>query len=570
MPPSSNRLGELLVKENLISASQLIKAQEAARANGGRLSSQLTKLGYIKESELTNFLSKKHGVPSIDLESFEIDQEIIRLIPQEVSERHTIIPVNKVGSNLIVALSDPTNIFAIDDVKFLTGYNVEVVVASEEAIKAAIEKYYENESEKFNEVLAGFEDEEVEVVSSEDDIDLSSLEKSSEDAPVVKLVNLILMEAIKKGASDIHVEPYEKTLRVRYRIDGVLQEAMTPPSKLKNSIASRLKIMASLDIAERRLPQDGRIKLKYSKGKDMEFRVSVLPTVFGEKIVLRLLDKSNLQLDMTKLGFQEKQLKDFQGSIHQPYGMVLVTGPTGSGKTTTLYSALAELNQIKDNISTAEDPVEFSLSGINQVQVHEDIGLNFAAALRSFLRQDPDIIMVGEIRDFETAEIAVKASLTGHLVLSTLHTNDAPSTISRLLNMGIEPFLVSSAVNSVLAQRLARRICSECKEEQKVTVQSLLDIGADPDLAGSMKVWAGKGCKACNNSGYKGRVALYEVMILGDELKEFVLNGASTAELKREAMRLGMQTLRMSAVQKIGEGVTTIEEALRVTASDSN
>lgn len=567
---AGDRLGELLVKENLISASQLMKAQESVRREGGRLATSLTKLGFIKENELTGFLSKQYGVPSIDLSSFDIDPEIIRLIPEDVAEKHNVIPVNKVGSSLIVAMSDPSNIFAIDDIKFLTGYNVEVVVASEVALREAIDKYYQDEGLKFTEVLADFEDEDVEVVSEESDLSLIELEKSSEDAPVVKLVNLILMEAIKKGASDIHIEPYEKSLRVRYRVDGVLQEQMKPPSKLKNAISSRLKIMASLDIAERRLPQDGRIKLKYGKGQDMEYRVSILPTLFGEKVVMRLLDKSNLQLDMTKLGFGEAQLKDFQHSIHQPFGMVLVTGPTGSGKTTTLYSALAELNKISENISTAEDPVEFSIGGINQVQMHEDIGLNFAAALRSFLRQDPDIIMVGEIRDFETAEIAIKAALTGHLVLSTLHTNDAPSTVSRLLNMGIEPFLVASALNCILAQRLARRICSECKEPDKVNVQALLDIGVNPDEANTMKVYKGKGCATCGNTGYKGRVALYEVMVMRDELKDFVLNGASTSELKREAIRLGMQTLRQSAIKKIGEGVTTIEEALRVTASDSN
>lgn len=565
-----DRLGELLVRENLISASQLMKAQEASRKEGGRLSTNLTKLGFIKENELTGFLSKQYGVPSIDLTTFQIDPDIIRLIPEDVAEKHVIIPVNKVGSNLIVAMSDPSNIFAVDDIKFLTGYNVEVVVASEQAIREAISQYYEDDSMKFNEVMADFEDEDVEVVSSEEDVNIGALEKASEDAPVVKLVNLILLEAIKKGASDIHIEPYEKTMRVRYRIDGVLQEQMKPPLKLRNSIVSRLKIMASLDIAERRLPQDGRIKLKYGKGQDMEYRVSVLPTLFGEKVVMRLLDKGNLQLDMTKLGFEEKQLAEFKTAIHQPYGMVLVTGPTGSGKTTTLYSALAELNQTSDNLSTAEDPVEFSLAGINQVQMHEDIGLNFAAALRSFLRQDPDTIMVGEIRDFETAEIAIKAALTGHMVLSTLHTNDAPSTISRLLNMGIEPFLVSSAVNAIVAQRLGRKICVDCKEEEKVPVQSLLDIGVNADMASSMKVYVGKGCKTCGGTGYKGRIALYEVMVMKDELKDFVLNGASTAELKREAIRLGMRTLRMSAIQKIAEGVTTIEESLRVTASDQN
>ncbi len=571
MPPvPSNRLGEMLVRENLISASQLLKAQEATRTNGGRLSYNLTKLGFIQEQELTSFLSKQFGVPSVDLTSFVVDQDIISLVPKNVAEKHVVMPVNKVGSNLILAMSDPSNIFAIDDIKFMTGYNVEVVVASEQAIKDAIEKYYDGEQAKFSEVLAGFEDEEVEVVASGDDLDSDKAASASEEAPVVKLVNLIFIEAIKKNASDIHVEPYEKELRIRYRIDGVLQEQMKPPVKLKSSIVSRIKIMAQLDIAERRLPQDGRIKMKYGKGKEMDFRVSVLPTLFGEKVVLRLLDKGNLQLDMTKLGFEERQLGDFKKSIHQPFGMVLVTGPTGSGKTTTLYSALSELNQISENISTAEDPVEFNLMGINQVQMHEDIGLNFAAALRSFLRQDPDIIMVGEIRDFETAEIAIKAALTGHLVLSTLHTNDAPSTVSRLLNMGVEPFLVASALNSIVAQRLARRICGECSYEVKVPVQSLLDIGVPPDLANGMKVRQGRGCTHCSNTGYKGRVALYEVMVMKDELKEFVLNGASTAELKREAIRLGMQTLRMSAIHKIKEGVTTIEEAVRVTASDSN
>ena len=566
---AASRLGELLVKQNIISASQLMKAQEATRKQGGRLSNNLTKLGFIQESDLTNFLSKQFGVPSVDLASFDIDPEIVNLVPRDVGEKHIVIPVNKVGSNLIVAMSDPSNIFAIDDLKFLTGFNIEVVVASEDSIKEAIEKSYESDILKFSEVMSSLEDEDIEVVGGEDAVDLAELEKATEDAPVVKLVNLILLEAIKKGASDIHVEPYEKNLRIRYRVDGVLQEQMQPPVKLKNALASRIKIMSQLDIAERRLPQDGRIKLKYGKGKEMDFRVSVLPTLYGEKIVLRLLDKGNLQLDMTKLGFMKAQLKEFQDAIYQPYGMVLVTGPTGSGKTTTLYSALSELNKVSENISTAEDPVEFSLKGINQVQMHEDIGLNFSAALRSFLRQDPDIVMVGEIRDFETAEIGIKAALTGHLVLSTLHTNDAPSTVSRLLNMGIEPFLVASALNSVVAQRLARTICPECSEVNDVPVQSLLDLGVNADLAGQMKVYKGRGCDNCSDTGYKGRVALYEVMIMGDELKDFVLNGASTSELKREAIRLGMQTLRMSAIKKVEEGVTTIEETVRVTASDT-
>src|SRR5437588_395635 len=446
----AGRLGELLVRENLISLQQLQKAQDEQKKAGGRNGYHLTKLGFIEESELTNFLSKQYGVPSINLKEFDIDPEVVKLVPKEVAEKHQCIPVNRAGASLILAMSDPSNIYAIDDIKFLTGYNIEVVVASEQAIKEALE---------------GFDESEIEGGHDEEDANVVDLEKGAAEAPVVKLVNLILLDAIKKGASDIHVEPYEKDFRVRYRVDGVLYEVMKPPMKLKMAIISRLKIMAELDIAERRLPQDGRIKLKLGKGREMDFRVSVCPTLFGEKVVLRLLDKSNLQLDMTKLGFDADPLRLFKEAIDRPYGMVLVTGPTGSGKTTTLYSALSELNKTSDNISTAEDPVEFNFAGINQVQMHEDIGLNFAAALRSFLRQDPDIIMVGEIRDFETAEIGIKAALTGHLVLSTLHTNDAPGTVSRLLNMGIEPFLVTSAVNLILAQRLARKLCQECKKQ---------------------------------------------------------------------------------------------------------
>ncbi|MFL5392052.1 MAG: type IV-A pilus assembly ATPase PilB, partial [Myxococcales bacterium] len=454
----AGRLGELLVRENLISLQQLQKAQEEQKKAGGRIGYHLTKLGFIEESELTSFLSKQYGVPSINLKEFDIDGEVVKLVPKEVAEKHQCIPVNRAGASLILAMSDPSNIYAIDDIKFLTGYNIEVVVASEQAIKEALERYYADKAPSYDEVMEGFEESEIQVDHDDNDENVVDLEKSAADAPVVKLVNLILLDAIKKGASDIHVEPYEKDFRVRYRVDGVLFEAMKPPMKLKAAITSRLKIMAELDIAERRLPQDGRIKLKLGKGREMDFRVSVCPTLFGEKVVMRLLDKSNLQLDMTKLGFDPEPLKAFKDAIDRPYGMVLVTGPTGSGKTTSLYSALSELNKTSDNISTAEDPVEFNFAGINQVQMHEDIGLNFAAALRSFLRQDPDIIMVGEIRDFETAEIGIKAALTGHLVLSTLHTNDAPGTVSRLLNMGIEPFLVTSAVNLILAQRLARKL----------------------------------------------------------------------------------------------------------------
>ena len=492
---------------------------------------------------------------------------MVKLLPISAVQKYQVIPVNRAGATLIVAMADPSNIFAIDDIKFLTGLNVEVVVAVESDIKKAIDRYYD-QSATLQDVMSDFE-EDVEVVLEEEELDMADIEKQTEDAPVVKLVNLILTDAIKKTASDIHIEPYEKSFRVRYRIDGVLYEIMKPPMKLKNAITSRVKIMASLDIAERRLPQDGRIKIKLPGGKDMDYRVSSLPTLFGEKIVLRLLDKSNLQLDMTKLGFEEKPLEHFKEAILKPYGIVLVTGPTGSGKTTTLYSALAELNKSTENISTAEDPVEFNLAGINQVQMHEDIGLNFAGALRSFLRQDPDIIMVGEIRDFETAEIAIKAALTGHLVLSTLHTNDAPSTINRLLNMGIEPFLVASSTNLVVAQRLARRICSNCKEEVKIPQQALLDIGIKKDdLDKYQHLYHGKGCSTCSDTGYKGRVALYEVMPVEDELKELILNGASAMELKREAIRIGMKSLRISGLNKLQDGVTTIEEVLRNTVID--
>ena len=565
----NERIGELLVKENLLSAEQLTKAREQAASRGQRLGSQITQLGFLDEEELTEFVAKQYGVPSINLDDFEIDPEVVQLIPQEVAQKHNVVPVNRAGSTLILATADPSNIFALDDIKFLTGYNIQPVVASEEAIRRAIETFYEKE-DLLDEVMAGFDDAGIDFVTDDDQFDAKAAGKEAEDAPVVKLVNLILTDAIKKNASDIHVEPYEKSFRVRYRIDGLLYEVMKPPLKLKNAITSRMKIMSELDIAERRLPQDGRIKLKLGKGKEMDFRVSVLPTLFGEKIVMRLLDKGNLQLDMTKLGFEVDQLNDFKKSIHLPFGMVLVTGPTGSGKTTTLYSALSELNKISENLSTAEDPVEFNLSGINQVQMHEDIGLNFAAALRSFLRQDPDIIMVGEIRDFETAEIAVKAALTGHMVLSTLHTNDAPSTVNRLLNMGIEPFLVASAVNCIVAQRLARRICTGCvQDDPEVTTEDLLSAGLkEPELAG-FQPKKGAGCANCSDTGFKGRVAVYEVMVMTDELKEFVLNGASTAEIKREAIRGGMVTLRRSVLNMMLKGVTTLSEVYRVSTSDS-
>ncbi len=563
---ASSRLGELLVKENLITPDQLRKAIEEQKAGGGRLGSSLTKLGFVTDEELLSFLSKQYNVPAINLEEFEIDKEIARKIPQNIASKHLIIPVNQTGATLIVATSDPTNLSVIDEVKFLTGYNVEFVAATETAIKKAIEKYFEVSTD-YQEMLDEAA-EEYEVVGEDDNIDIKSLEKASEEAPVIKLVNSILNDAIKRGASDIHVEPYEKSLRVRFRIDGMLYEIMKPPISLKNAIASRLKIMAKLDIAERRRPQDGRIKIRYSDGKDIDFRVSVLPTLFGEKIVLRLLDKSNLQLDMTKLGFNEKQLKDFKEAVHKPYGMVLVTGPTGSGKTTTLYSALSELNQISKNVSTAEDPVEYNIPGINQVQMHEEIGLNFAASLRSFLRQDPNIIMVGEIRDYETAEIAVKAALTGHLVLSTIHTNDAPSTINRLLNMGIEPFLVASSVHCILAQRLVRKVCDKCREEIDVEKKVLTDIGLPEAEAKGTKIYKGKGCNTCSSTGYKGRIAVYEILIIAEDLRELILSGASAGEIKKEAIRLGMMTMRQSAIDLLRKGLTTIDEVVRVTAKD--
>ncbi|MCP4675440.1 MAG: type IV-A pilus assembly ATPase PilB [Deltaproteobacteria bacterium] len=567
---TDERLGELLVRENLISLSELRQAQELQKASGGNLGKTLTKLGHVSDKEITEFLASQYNVPAIELGEYPIEPEIAALIPQEVAERHKMIPVSRAGTSLVVAMVDPTNLHAIDDVKFLTGYNVEPVVSSEAAIEKAIENTYSSPLDSYDDVMDGFDAGEFEFDEDEEEEEGAvELEKMSEDAPVVRLVNLILINAIKKVASDIHIECYEKNLRVRYRIDGVLHEEMKPPNKLKNALISRIKIMSRLDIAERRLPQDGRIKLKLGQGREMDFRVSVLPCLFGEKVVLRLLDKSNLQLDMTKLGFDPQPLGDFKSAIHLPYGMVLVTGPTGSGKTTTLYSALSDLNQIDVNISTAEDPVEFNLNGINQVHMHEEIGLSFAAALRSFLRQDPDIIMVGEIRDFETAEIAVKAALTGHMVLSTLHTNDAPSTISRLLNMGVEPFLVTASVNLILAQRLGRSLCKECLRPADVPEEALLDAGVTPEqIAEGFQAMEGAGCDVCNGSGFKGRIALYEIMVFGDELREMVLQGCSTAELKAEAVRLGMQTLRAAGLRKVKDGVTTLGEVLRVTAGD--
>lgn len=578
----SSRFGDILVKEEVISLDQLKTAIEEQKQTGKRLGETLLRLGYINEYELVAFLSKQYRVPAINLDEFEITPDVLKLISRESAVKHGLVPINRSGSNLIVAMSDPSNIFAIDDLKFATGHNIEVVVASERAIRNAIEKYYgarkeegakievEDTGVSIDQIMGELQDFIVEL-GGEEEIEVNDLAKASEEAPVVKLVNHILIDAIGRNASDIHIEPYEKDYRIRYRIDGVLYDIMCPPMKLKNAVSSRVKIMANLDIAERRLPQDGRIKLRLGRGRNMEYRVSVIPTIFGEKVVMRLLDKSSLQLDLTKLGFEEDQLKAFKDSIYKPYGMVLITGPTGSGKTTTLYSGLMELNRPDVNISTAEDPVEYSLPGVNQVHVHEEIGLNFAACLRSFLRQDPDIILVGEIRDYETAEIAIKAALTGHLVLSTLHTNDAASSITRLLNMGIEPFLVTASLNAVVAQRLMRKVCTVCKEEVKVSPQILIDLGVPPKEVSEYKVYKGKGdnCKTCLGTGYKGRIAVYEVMVLTEELKEFVLSGASVLELKREAIKQGMKTLRHSALLKLKHGVSTVEEVVRNTAPDN-
>jgi type IV pilus assembly protein PilB len=568
----SVRLGEILLKESLITQEQLQKALEFQRANGGKLGSCLTKMGFITDDDITGVLSRQYGVPSINLKFYEIDPNVIKLIPQDTALRYQVIPLSRVGSVLTIAMTDPTNVFAMDDIKFMTGFNVEPVVASESAIGEAITRFYggtEADSEELSKMMKDLvDDEELELASEEAELDAASLEKAAEEAPIIKLVNLILTDSVKRGASDIHLEPYETELRVRFRVDGVLQTVMSPPLRLKDAMTSRLKIMAKLDIAEKRLPQDGRIMIKYKadgKRKELDFRVSTVPTLYGEKIVMRLLDKENLRLDMTKLGFEPESLKKFERNILKPYGMVLVTGPTGSGKTNTLYSSVSRLNTVDTNIMTAEDPVEFQLSGINQVQMKEQIGLNFAAALRAFLRQDPNIILVGEIRDFETAEIAVKAALTGHMVLSTLHTNDAPSTISRLMNMGIEPFLVATSVNLICAQRLVRRICANCKEELEVPEQALVDAGYSPEEAKKTKIYHGKGCSTCSKGGYKGRTGLYEVMEINDELRELILVGASALELKKKAIEQGMITLRRSGLIKVALGQTTMEEVLRET-----
>jgi type IV pilus assembly protein PilB len=568
---AGTRLGDLMVKEKLISSEQLAQALEYQKKNGGRLGSCLVKLAFVSDEEVTNFLSRQYGVPSINLAFFEVDSDVVKLVPEDTARRYEVVPLSRVGSSLTIAMVDPTNVFAMDDIKFMTGFNVEPVVASESSIREAIERFYaQAQGDALTKVMEEFADadEVLELEATQEELAEGELEKAAGEAPVVKLVNIILRESVNRGASDIHMEPYEKDYRVRFRIDGLLQTVMTPPVKMRDGIISRIKIMSKLDIAEKRLPQDGRIMIRFQKDgkvKQLDFRVSVLPTLYGEKVVMRLLDKENLRLDMTKLGFEPESLVKFERAILKPWGMVLVTGPTGSGKTNTLYSSVSRLNSPDTNIVTAEDPVEFQLHGINQVQMKEQIGLNFASALRSFLRQDPNIILVGEIRDFETAEVAIKAALTGHLVLSTLHTNDAPSTISRLMNMGIEPFLVATSVQLICAQRLVRRVCTNCKAEHKVPLQSLIDAGYTPEEAKEVVTYKGKGCEKCNGSGCKGRTGLYEVMEMTEELRELVLVGASSLELKKKAVELGMITLRRSGLIKVREGLTTLEEVIRET-----
>ena len=570
-----SQIGELLIKDNFITTEQLNTALQHQRQHGGRLGSILIKLGYVEDDDVTSVLSRQYGVPSINLAYFEIDPSVIKLIPIEVAQRYLVIPLSRVGSTLTIATADPTNVFAMDDIKFMTGFNVEPLVASEASIMEALEKYYGTahaiELKRVYEEIAQFEKDSLELdleasTDEENEVSIDQLQRSSEEAPIIKLVNLVLSESLKKGASDIHFEPYEKDCRVRFRIDGILYNMMNPPLRLKDAITSRVKIMAKMDISEKRLPQDGRIKIRTSfdgKKKEIDYRVSTLPTLFGEKIVLRILDRDTLPLDMSKLGFEEVSLRRIEAGILKPYGMVLVTGPTGSGKTSTLYSALNRLNTPETNIMTAEDPVEYNFRGINQVQIKEQIGLTFAAALRSFLRQDPNIILVGEIRDFETTEIAIKATLTGHLMLSTVHTNDAPSTISRLLNMGIEPFLVATSVHLICAQRLIRKICAECKAEIKTPIQALINAGFSQEEAKSLQCFKGEGCKTCNGTGYKGRVGLYEAMDISEDIQELILVGASAREIKRKAVEEGMLTLRQSGLAKMKAGITTLDEVLR-------
>jgi type IV pilus assembly protein PilB len=565
--PVTGQLGDLLIREGLLTLEQLNAALADQRQQGRRLGYSLVKLGFVNEVELTKVLARQYRMPAVDLSRFEPDEQVLKLIPAEVARKNQVLPLKRDGRLLTVAMADPSDLGLLQDLKFITRFDVVPVVTGEFTLQALVERCYEQADQpQLSELLRDMEEigDQLELVEEEEDEVVTAAQIN--DAPVVRLINGILVEAVRRGASDIHIEPFEHELRVRYRVDGALLEVMRPPLKMKAALTSRVKILAQLNIAERRIPQDGRIKLKVNN-RVIDFRVSTLPVLFGEKIVLRILDKGNLTLDLTTFGFEPKAEQDLMRAILNPYGMVLVTGPTGSGKTTTLYSALQRINTIDSNIMTAEDPVEYNLAGINQVQVRPDIGLTFAAALRSFLRQDPNIIMIGEIRDLETGGIAIKAALTGHLVLSTLHTNDAPSTVTRLIDMGIEGFNVASAVNLVVAQRLVRRVCKECKEEKRYTREELVSLGMDLEQASSMTFYKGRGCEACGGTGYRGRAGLYEVMALSPALRRLILRGASVEELRDQAVSEGMLTLRKDGIKKLEKGITTLEEVVKETAS---
>jgi type IV pilus assembly protein PilB len=553
-----------LLEAGLIDDGAHSKALQQQKSSGGTIMANLVKIGAITEESLLDFLSRLYSTPPVDLKSYEPDPALTKLIPGDVATKFQALPIARAGRRLVVAMANPTNLFAIDDIKFITGFDVEPQVATESQLKRALDRAYDSAG-TMADVMKGIEDD-LSIIE-EEEADTDGGEAIADEAPIVKLVNSLIADAVRKGASDIHVEPYEKHLRVRFRIDGVMQEMMSPPFKFKSAIISRLKIMAELDIAERRVPQDGRIRIKVLN-RTIDLRVSSLPTIFGEKIVMRVLDKGNLNVDLERLGFEPASMKNFVTAIASPYGMVLVTGPTGSGKTTTLYSALSRVNTPEVNVMTAEDPVEYNLDGINQVLVHEDVGLTFAAALKAFLRQDPNIIMVGEIRDLETASIAVKAALTGHLVLSTLHTNDAPSAIGRLIDMGVEPFLVASSLNLILAQRLVRRICNNCKRKIELPSEVIFELQLDPTEAAAANICDGQGCVDCNGTGYRGRQGIYEVMPMTTALKDLVLERAPAGEIKRVAIENGMLTLRRDALEKLKRGVTTAEEVLKETAHD--
>jgi type IV pilus assembly protein PilB len=559
-----DRIAQKLLESSLISQEQLARALESQQSQGGTLSYNLVKTGAISEMAFAEFMGQVYNVPAVDLDMVPIEPSAVDLIPSDVATKFQVVPLKREGRTLTVAMANPDNIFAIDDIKFITGFDVRPVVATETAIKRCIDRMYDS-ADSLATIMGEIEDDFEILDDQQEDADLAAAAAAAaEDAPVVKLVNSLISDAVGRGASDIHIEPYEKSLRVRFRIDGMLHEMMSPPFKMKNAITSRLKIMAELDIAEKRVPQDGRIKIRMH-GKPIDLRVSTLPTIFGEKVVMRILDQTNLQLDLAKLGFHPSALARFLNAIESPYGMVLVTGPTGSGKSTTLYSALQKINKSHSNIMTAEDPVEYNINGINQVNVHDEIGLSFSAALRAFLRQDPNIIMVGEIRDLDTASIATKAALTGHLVLSTLHTNDAASSINRLVDMGIEPFLVSSSVLLIIAQRLVRRLCDKCKAPTKMHAEVLRELGI-MENADELRLFEPKGCPACNDTGYKGRVGLYEVMEISPALREMIVDRGSNAEIKALAAKEGMLTLREDGVYKFKDGRTSLEEVLRETA----